>query len=241
MTAEIRLLIVDDQQLTRIGLRQIVESEPGLAVVGEASNGIEAIKEIREHHPDVVLMDIRMPSLDGIGATAAIMTDESINQKPRIVIVTTFDHDDYVFGALRAGAAGFVLKDSDPVDILRAIHVVFAGESLIAPELTRRLIESALRNRTARPAHHREIQTLTDREREVLVLLAQGLSNVELSEHLFLSESTVKTHITKVLLKLHLRSRVQATIFAYESGLVQVGTAQRNVRSRGRFGCELRP
>jgi DNA-binding NarL/FixJ family response regulator len=225
----IRVLLVDDQAMARIGIRQIITSDPHLAVVGEAGDGFEAHERVRELQPDVVLMDVRMPRCDGITATAAIIGDDTLAHRPRIVMLTTFDLDDHVFGALRAGAAGFLLKDADPNSLIRAVHTVAAGDALIAPAVTQRLIVAALAGLQA-PSSEAEnrpvdilLRTLSDREREVLVLLADGLSNAQLAEKLFVSETTIKSHVSNVLLKLRLESRVQAVVYAYENGLVAPG------------------
>jgi DNA-binding NarL/FixJ family response regulator len=228
----IRVLVVDDQAMARIGICQIITSDPDLVVVGEANDGFEAHDRVRELQPDVVLMDVRMPRCDGITATAAIIGDDSLVHRPRIVMLTTFDLDDHVFGALCAGAAGFLLKDADPDSLIRAVHTVATGDALIAPALTQRLIVAALTGRETagrKPDSGRadaRLEKLSEREREVLVLLADGLSNATLAEKLFVSETTIKTHVSSVLLKLKLESRAQAVVFAYESGLVTPGRNQ---------------
>ncbi|MFI6601185.1 response regulator [Nonomuraea sp. NPDC050536] len=208
----IRVLIADDQALLRGSFRVLVESEPDLTVVGEASTGAEAVELARAERPDVVLMDVRMPEMDGIEAT------RHIGDLARVLIVTMFDLDAYVYAALRAGASGFLLKDTPPGDLLAGIRVVAAGEALLAPVVTRRLIEEFAR----RPASPQVtgLETLTEREREVLTLIARGLSNAELAGHLYLSMATVKTHIGRLLTKLEARDRAQLVIAAYESGLV---------------------
>jgi DNA-binding NarL/FixJ family response regulator len=220
----IRVLIVDDQELVRIGFRLFLETQPGLAVVGEAGDGEEAIERVRELRPDVVLMDIRMPTMDGVEATAKL-TSGAIEPAPRVLVLTTFDLDEYVFGALRAGAAGFLLKDAPRERLIEAIRVVHSGEALLSPSITRRLIEDfAARTDPIEPPAA-VLAELTPREREVLVLVAHGLSNAEIAARLVVTEATVKSHVGAVLLKLGLRDRVQAVVFAYEHGIVVAGEA----------------
>ncbi len=220
----IRVLIVDDQELVRTGFRLFLETQPGLAVVGEAGDGEEAIERVRELRPDVVLMDIRMPTMDGVEATAKL-TSGAIEPAPRVLVLTTFDLDEYVFGALRAGAAGFLLKDAPRDRLIEAIRVVHSGEALLSPSITRRLIEDfAARSDPIEPAAE-VLAELTPREREVLVLVAHGLSNAEIAARLVVTEATVKSHVGAVLLKLGLRDRVQAVVFAYEHGIVVAGEA----------------
>jgi DNA-binding NarL/FixJ family response regulator len=220
----IRVLIVDDQELVRIGFRLFLETQPGLAVVGEAGDGEEAIERVRELQPDVVLMDIRMPTMDGVEATAKL-TSGAIEPAPRVLVLTTFDLDEYVFGALRAGAAGFLLKDAPRERLIEAIRVVHSGEALLSPSITRRLIEDfAARSDPIEPPAA-VLAELTPREREVLVLVAHGLSNAEIAARLVVTEATVKSHVGAVLLKLGLRDRVQAVVFAYEHGIVVAGEA----------------
>jgi DNA-binding NarL/FixJ family response regulator len=220
----IRVLIVDDQELVRTGFRLFLETQPGLAVVGEAGDGEEAIERVRELRPDVVLMDIRMPTMDGVEATAKL-TSGAIEPAPRVLVLTTFDLDEYVFGALRAGAAGFLLKDAPRERLIEAIRVVHSGEALLSPSITRRLIEDfAARSDRIEPAAA-VLAELTPREREVLVLVAHGLSNAEIAARLVVTEATVKSHVGAVLLKLGLRDRVQAVVFAYEHGIVVAGEA----------------
>jgi len=219
----IRVLVADDQQLVRTGFRLILETEDDITVVGQAADGVEAVELARRHRPDVVLMDVRMPTLDGIEATARLVGPEAVPAVPvRVLMLTTFDMDDYVYAALRNGASGFLLKDTPPEDLVRAIRVVAAGDALLAPSVTRRLIEDVSRLRTE-PTLPPGLATLTDREREVLGLLARGLSNAEIADALVLGETTVKTHVGRVLMKLGLRDRVQAVVLAYESGLVTPG------------------
>ena len=220
----IRVLIVDDQELVRTGFRLFLETQPGLAVVGEAGDGEEAIERVRELRPDVVLMDIRMPTMDGVEARAKL-TSGAIEPAPRVLVLTTFDLDEYVFGALRAGAAGFLLKDAPRERLIEAIRVVHSGEALLSPSITRRLIEDfAARSDPIEPAAA-VLAELTPREREVLVLVAHGLSNAEIAARLVVTEATVKSHVGAVLLKLGLRDRVQAVVFAYEHGIVVAGEA----------------
>jgi len=220
----IRVLIVDDQELVRTGFRLFLETQPGLAVVGEAGDGEEAIERVRELRPDVVLMDIRMPTMDGVEATA-MLTSGAIEPAPRVLVLTTFDLDEYVFGALRAGAAGFLLKDAPRERLIEAIRVVHSGEALLSPSITRRLIEDfAARSDPIKPPAA-VLAELTPREREVLGLVAHGLSNAEIAARLVVTEATVKSHVGAVLLKLGLRDRVQAVVFAYEHGIVVAGEA----------------
>ena len=223
-TAPIRIVLVDDQAMVRSGLRLILESEPGLAVVGEAATGRDALDLVASAHPDVVLMDVQMPVLDGLTATERLLAlpTRSGRDRPRVVILTTFDLDEYVFGALRAGASGFLLKNAPAEELIRAVRIVAAGDSLLAPEVTRRIIERFVRRSPAQePA--RQLDRLSAREREVLALIGAGRSNGEIAGDLFLGEATVKTHIGSILAKLGLRDRVAAVIFAYESGLVDLG------------------
>jgi DNA-binding NarL/FixJ family response regulator len=220
----IEVLIVDDQELVRTGFRLFLETQPGLTVVGEAGDGEEAIERVRELRPDVVLMDIRMPTMDGVEATAKL-TSGAIEPAPRVLVLTTFDLDEYVFGALRAGAAGFLLKDAPRERLIEAIRVVHSGEALLSPSITRRLIEDfAARSDPIEPPAA-VLAELTPREREVLVLVAHGLSNAEIAARLVVTEATVKSHVGAVLLKLGLRDRVQAVVFAYEHGIVVAGEA----------------
>ena len=220
----IRVLIVDDQELVRTGFRLFLETQPGLDVVGEAGDGEEAIERARTLRPDVVLMDIRMPTMDGVEATAKLTTG-AIEPAPRVLVLTTFDLDEYVFGALRAGAAGFLLKDAPRERLIEAIRVVYSGEALLSPSITRRLIEDfAARSDPIEPPAA-VLAELTPREREVLVLVAHGLSNAEIAARLVVTEATVKSHVGAVLLKLGLRDRVQAVVFAYEHGIVVAGEA----------------
>jgi len=217
--ASIKVLIVDDQALVRTGFRMILEIEPELHVVGEAVNGDEAVALVAELGPDVVLMDVRMPVVDGIEATRRIKADASCGA--RVVMLTTFDMDEYVYEALKAGASGFLLKDVQPELLVAGIRAVHAGESLLAPSVTRRMIESFLdRPRAVDAGARKRLASLTARERETLQLLARGLTNAEIAADLYVSETTVKTHVGRVLMKLGLRDRVQAVIYAYGTGMV---------------------
>jgi DNA-binding NarL/FixJ family response regulator len=217
----IRLLLADDQQLLRTGFRMVLGTEPDLDIVGEAGDGVEAVDLARRLLPDVVLMDIRMPRLDGVAATRAIVT---ARLPVRVLILTTFDLDEYVVGALRAGASGFLAKDVPATDLVSAIRTVAAGEAVVAPRILRRLLDNwahALPDPDATPP--RDLAALTDREREVLVQVARGQSNAEIAKELRVSETTVKTHVGHLLTKLNLRDRVQAVVLAYETGLVRPG------------------
>jgi DNA-binding NarL/FixJ family response regulator len=223
--APVRVVVVDDQALVRAGFRMILESEPDITVVGEAGDGVDAVELVARARPDVVLMDIRMPRRDGVAATAEIVaagTDE--RPAPKVVILTTFDLDDHVFDAVRAGASGFLLKDTPAEELLDAVRVVAGGDALLAPSVTRQLISEFARQRPATAEPPAELDGLTEREREVLALMARGLSNAEIAAELVLGETTVKTHVGRVLTKLHLRDRVQAVVLAYETGLVRPGT-----------------
>jgi DNA-binding NarL/FixJ family response regulator len=216
----IRVLIADDQALLRGGFRMILESQKDIEVVGEAADGREALELARALEPDVVLMDIRMPELDGLEATRQLV---GVDGAPRVLILTTFDLDEYVYEAMKAGASGFLLKEVRPEQLAEAVRVVAAGDTLVAPAIIRRLVEEFVRRRPPGSGAPAEVSELTDRELEVFKLVARGLSNSEIAATLFLSEATVKTHITHVLAKLRLRDRVQAVVLAYESGLVLPG------------------
>jgi DNA-binding NarL/FixJ family response regulator len=218
----VRVLLADDQALVRAGFRLILEAEGDIEVAGEAQDGEEAVDATRRLRPDVVLMDIQMPRRDGLEATRRLVDDPRV--QARVLILTTFEQDDYVFEALRAGASGFLLKNAPPEELVHAVRVVAAGEALLAPSVTRRLIEE-LAQRPAPRAPDRRLDGLTERELDVLRLLAGGLSNAEIAGRLFLGEGTVKTHVSHLLGKLGLRDRVQAVVFAYESGLVSPGQA----------------
>jgi DNA-binding NarL/FixJ family response regulator len=223
----IRLLIVDDQELIRTGFRLFLETQDDLQVVGEAGDGQQAIEGAVNLRPDVVLMDIRMPRMDGIEATARL-TASAIDPPPRVLVLTTFDLDEYVFGALRAGAAGFLLKDAPRERLVEAIHVIHGGEALLSPSITRRLIEHYATRTDPLEPPAQLLEQLTPREREVLVLVARGLSNTEIAAQLVVTEATVKSHVGSILLKLGLRDRVQAVVFAYEHGIVVAGDPGRS-------------
>lgn len=220
----IRVLLADDQALVRAGFRALLDAEPDVEVVGEASNGREAIELTRALAPDIVLMDVRMPELDGLAATRAIAEEEELSSV-HIVILTTFEQDEYVFEALRAGASGFLVKDTEPADLVRAVRAVAAGDALLSPGVTRRLIEefaSHAKGVDVAPA----LDELTEREREVMALVAEGLSNEEIARKLFVSPATAKTHVSRAMVKLRARDRAQLVVFAYESGLVRPGWAE---------------
>jgi DNA-binding NarL/FixJ family response regulator len=218
----IRVLIVDDQSLVRAGFRMILEAEADLEVVGEAADGVEAVASAAEHRPDVILMDVRMPNVDGLEATRRILDGQETG--PKILILTTFDLDEYVYEALRAGASGFLLKDTPPEDLVDAIRIVAGGDALLSPAITRRVIEEFVRRPPASMrAKPPELEELTARELEMLGYLARGLSNAEIAKEAFVSETTVKTHVARILMKLRLRDRVQAVVFAYEHGIAQPG------------------
>jgi DNA-binding NarL/FixJ family response regulator len=221
----IGVLIADDQALVRAGFRMVLEAEADIAVVGEAANGEQAVHGAQRLKPDVVLMDIRMPELDGIAATRRIVRAEPEPGPSRVLILTTFDLDEYVYDALGAGASGFLLKDSPPEQLVTAIRVVAGGESLLAPSVTSRLIEQFARSRPGSFAAPAGLDELTARELEVFKLLARGLSNAEIAAQLVVGDTTVKTHVARLLAKLGLRDRVQAVVLAYESGLVSPGEA----------------
>jgi DNA-binding NarL/FixJ family response regulator len=218
-TVMISVLLADDDELTRTGLRLIIESDPDLTVVGEAADGQEAVHLARALRPDVVVMDIRMPAVDGLEATRRII--EGAGEGPRVLILTTFELDEYVFGALRAGASGFLLKRSSPEVLIEGIKVVAAGDGLLAPSVTRRLIQEFARQPGSPALPAASLGTLTQREREVLTLIGAGLSNGEMAARLYISEATVKTHVKRILMKLGLRDRIQAVVLAYEAGLVR--------------------
>ncbi|HET7247773.1 MAG TPA: response regulator transcription factor [Streptosporangiaceae bacterium] len=218
----IRVLVVDDQELVRLGFCVILDAADGITVVGEAANGEAAVSQVAAHSPDVVLMDIRMPGMDGLEATRAITRGQAA--APKVVMLTTFDLDDYVYEALRAGASGFLLKDSPRHDLIAAVRAAAAGDALLAPSVTRRLIEAFARRPPETSPSPSQLASLTARERDVLLLLARGRSNAEIASVLFVSEATVKTHVGNLLAKLGLRDRVQAVILAYETGIVVPGT-----------------
>ena len=219
----LRVLVVDDQALVRAGFAMILGSEADIEVVGEAENGQQAIEMATALRPDVILMDIRMPVMDGITATRTLV-EGRVNDPtcPRVLILTTFDLDDHVYDALRSGASGFLLKDTPPTELVNAVRVIAAGEALLAPSITRRLLEEFAKSASPSVVEH-VLSDLTDRELEVLRQLARGLSNVEIADTLFVSEATIKTHVSHILTKLEVRDRVQAVVVAYESGLVVPG------------------
>ncbi len=218
--AAVRVLLVDDDDLMRAGLRAVLSSDERVAVVGEASDGRGARDHVRALQPDIVLMDVRMPNLDGISATREVL---AVSPEVKVVILTTFEQDDYIFGALSAGASGFLLKRTKPEELIAAIHTIAAGDSLLSPSVTRRVIEHMAGQPIADRSADERLDELTPREREVLELIARGLSNSEIAAAFFIEESTVKTHVKRILMKLRLRDRVQAVIFAYESGLTRPG------------------
>jgi DNA-binding NarL/FixJ family response regulator len=217
-----RVLIADDDDLMRAGLAELLTVDPRIEIAGEAATGREAVERARRLRPDVVLMDVRMPGLDGIGATRELAaTAPSV----KVLILTTFEQDDYVFGALRAGASGFLLKRTRPEDLITAVHVIAVGDSLLSPSVTRRVINRMAQQPTPALADQARLSDLTQREREVLALIARGLSNREIAAALVVEESTIRTHVKRVLMKLGLRDRVQAVIFAYETGINQPATS----------------
>jgi DNA-binding NarL/FixJ family response regulator len=217
----VRVLLVDDDDLMRAGLRSVLSSDPTIEVVGEAGDGRAAVERARDLRPDLVLMDVRMPDLDGISATREVL---AARPDVKVVILTTFEEDDYIFGALNAGASGFLLKRTSPEELIAGLHTVAAGDSLLSPPVTRRVIERMAREPALEAPSSERLGVLTPREREVLELVGRGLSNGEIARTLVIEESTVKTHVKRILMKLQLRDRVQAVIFAYESGLVRPGS-----------------
>jgi DNA-binding NarL/FixJ family response regulator len=218
--APVRVLLVDDDDLMRAGLRAVLSSDESIEVVGDAVDGRTGVERARALRPDVVLMDVRMPDLDGIAATSEVL---GTSPEVKVVILTTFEQDDYIFGALNAGASGFLLKRSSPEQLLAAIHTVAAGDSLLSPSVTRTVIDRMARQPAPDIGPSERLEQLTRREREVLELIARGLSNTEIAASLVVEQSTVKTHVKRILMKLRLRDRVQAVIFAYESGLTRPG------------------
>ncbi|WP_033338770.1 response regulator [Catenuloplanes japonicus] len=216
------VLIVDDQPLQRLGFTMLLEGTPGMSSVGEAGHGAEAVRMAAELRPDVVLMDVRMPGMDGIEATRRIV---ALGGRTRVLILTTFDLDEYVYAGLRAGASGFLLKDARPEELIAGIHAVDAGDAVVAPRLTRRLMEAYTRDATPAPGGDARLTALSEREHEVLVAIGRGWTNTEIAERLVLTESTVKKHVGRVLAKLGARDRVQAVIIAYDTGLVRPGDA----------------
>jgi DNA-binding NarL/FixJ family response regulator len=223
----VNVLIADDQALVRAGFRMILETDPGIRVVAEASDGTQAVDAGKRSRPDVALMDIRMPVMDGLEATRQLLATP---QPPRVLMLTTFDLDEYVFDALVAGASGFLLKDVAPEHLLAAIHTIAQGESLLAPSITRRLIEAYVLDHPPTVGPVPGLEQLTPREHEILVLVAGGLSNAEIADQLVLSPLTIKTHVARILDKLNLRDRIQAVVLAYEAGIVRPGTKQPHLR-----------
>jgi DNA-binding NarL/FixJ family response regulator len=218
--APIRVLLVDDDELMRAGLATVLSSDPEIEVVGQASTGRLAVERVRVGHPDLVLMDVRMPDLDGIAATRRLL---AATPEVKVIILTTFEQDDYIFGAIAAGASGFLLKRTRPEELLSAIHAVAAGDSLLSPSVTRVVLERLARQPAPRPESAGQLADLTSRELQVLELIARGRSNREIATTLVIEESTVKTHVKRILLKLDLRDRIHAVIFAYETGLAHTG------------------
>jgi DNA-binding NarL/FixJ family response regulator len=217
----IRVLIADDEEMVRYGFRMILEAQPDIAVVGEAEDGVSAVEAARRLTPDVVLMDIRMPKMDGLEATRILLS--RMPNAPRVVVLTTFDRDEFVYDALKAGASAFLLKASPPEQLAQAVRVVAAGDALLHPAITRRLIQDFARRPTPREGPPPQLEKLTEREIEVMRLMARGLTNSEIAARLFLAEATVKTHVVHILAKLGLRDRSQAVVIAYETGLVEPG------------------
>ncbi|MFP3964226.1 response regulator transcription factor [Actinomadura fulvescens] len=219
----IRVLLVDDQELVRAGFKMVLDAQPDVDVVGEAGDGATALELLRTTRADVVLMDVRMPRMDGIEATRRITADGA-QDGPKVIILTTFDLDEYAFAAIKAGAGGFLLKDAGPAQLIEAIRAVHSGDAVVAPSTTKRLLDRfALHLPDKEQQASGALDTLTDRESEVLHLVARGLSNAEIADRLYVSEATVKTHMGRILMKLGLRDRVQAVVFAYESGMVKSG------------------
>jgi len=219
----VRCLIADDQAMVREGFAAVLAAQPGLQVVGQAADGADAVRQAQHLHPDVVLMDVRMPVMDGLEATRQILRAAAGPQRPRVLMLTTFDLDDYVYQALRAGASGFLLKDATAAELVHAVRVVAAGDALLAPSVTRRLIADFARQPRANPPSPSTLDALTQRESEVLRLIARGLSNTEISNTLVIAEQTTKTYVGRILAKLDLRDRAQAVVLAYETGLVKPG------------------
>ncbi len=223
----VRVLVADDQQLVRAGLQMILQAQPDITVIAQATQGEEAVRLVRRHRPDVVLMDVRMPGMDGIEATRQIMAGSAGPgaAAPRVIILTTFDLDEYVYAALQVGACGFLLKDVSPERLVAAVRTVMAGDALLAPTITRRLVERYARTDAPPPAATQALSALTARELEVFRLVARAMSNAEIAEALVVSEATVKTHVAGILAKLELHNRAQAVVVAYESGLLRAGGA----------------
>ena len=218
----VRVLLVDDDDLMRAGLQSVLSSDDTIDVVGEAGDGRDAVECVRRLGPDIVLMDVRMPNLDGIAATREVL---AARPEAKVVILTTFEEDDYIFGALRAGASGFLLKRTSPEELIGGLHTIAAGDSLLSPSVTRRVVERMAGQPAPDIGTSSRLEELTPREREVLELIARGLSNSEIAAEFVIEESTVKTHVKRILMKLRLRDRIQAVIFAYESGLTRPGSA----------------
>ena len=214
----IRIVVADDQALVRVGLRVLIESEPDMALAGEAANGEAAVSIVRSTRPDVVLMDVRMPVMDGLEALRRIVADPALSAT-RVIVLTTFELDEYVFEALRAGASGFLIKDTEPAELLRGVRLVAAGESLLSPTVTRRVIQEFAARPAVRPDLRANLGALTEREKEVVALVAAGLTNDQIAERLFLSPATVRTHVGRAMMKLDARDRAQLVVFAYQSGL----------------------
>lgn len=215
----IRVVVADDQEVVRVGLRVLLESEPDVELAGEAADGEQAVELAQDTRPDIVLMDVRMPGLDGLGALREIVADERLGDT-RVVILTTFELDEYVFEALRSGASGFLIKDTPPAELLRAIRVVAEGESLLSPSVTRRVIGEFTARAPTHAQPHPRMQELTQREREIVALAAEGLSNEEIAERLVISPATTRTHVSRAMVKLRARDRAQLVVFAFRSGLV---------------------
>lgn len=220
----IRVVVVDDQALVRVGIRVLLQDEEDVELVGEAADGEAALALVRQARPDVVLMDVRMPGMDGLEALRQIITDPVL-AATRVIMLTTFDLDEYVFDALRAGASGFLMKDTEPAELLRAVRVVARGESLLSPTVTRRVIREFAVRPAAKPPRHQSLAALTDRERQIVALVAEGLSNDEIASRLFVSPATVRTHVGRAMMKLDARDRAQLVVFAYQSGLSSAGEA----------------
>jgi DNA-binding NarL/FixJ family response regulator len=218
----VSVLVVDDQAMVRAGFSAILDAQPGIRVLGQAADGAEAIAQARSLRPDVVLMDVRMPNLNGIEATRELVNPSKGElHVPRVLVLTTFDADDYVYDALAAGASGFLLKDARPDELVQAVRVVAAGDALLAPSITKRLLERFASQRPTAPRKAESLRGLTEREREILVLIGCGRSNAEIAAELFIGEQTVKTHVSRIFMKLGVRDRVQAVILAYDAGLVE--------------------
>ncbi|GAB3279023.1 response regulator [Parasphingorhabdus pacifica] len=215
----IRVVVADDQNLIRLGLRVLLDAEPDVELVGEAGDGAAAIELVRDHRPEVVLMDVRMPVLDGIEALRAIVSDPEL-ATTKVVVLTTFELDEYIFESLRAGASGFLIKDTEPAELLRAIRVVAAGESLLSPAITRRVISRFAGDSTVHSQPHPALDSLTAREREILALVGHGLSNEEIADRLVVSPATARTHVSRAMVKLDARDRAQLVVFAFQAGLV---------------------